>query len=93
MPKRSRRKPASRKGRPKKEAANSARDPNQMAYDLVRRIEEMGATADGKNPMAVALGRLGGLKGGRARADKMSKDQRRESAIKAARARWDRKIG
>lgn len=64
-----------------------------MAYDLVRRIEEMGAKTGGKNPLAVALGRLGGLKGGRARAGKLTKEQLRESAIKAARARWDRKIG
>lgn len=62
-----------------------------MAYDLVKRIEEMGAMPDGKNPLAVALGRLGGLKGGRARADKLTEDERKASAIKAARARWDRK--
>lgn len=64
-----------------------------MAYDLVKRIEEVGAATGGKNPIAVALGRLGGLKGGRARADKLSKEQRRESALKAARARWDRSSG
>ena len=63
-----------------------------MAYDLVKRIEEMGAERGGKNPLAVALGRLGGLKGGRARADKLSKEQRHDSALKAARARWDPKI-
>lgn len=42
----------------------------------------------GKNPMAVALGRLGGLKGGKARADAMTKKERSESASKAAQARW-----
>jgi hypothetical protein len=42
----------------------------------------------GKNPMAVALGRMGGLKGGRARADSMSEEERRISAIHAAKARW-----
>jgi hypothetical protein len=41
-----------------------------------------------KNPAAVALGRLGGLKGGRARANKLTPEQRKESARKAARARW-----
>lgn len=41
-----------------------------------------------KNPAAVALGRLGGLKGGRARAAKLSQKQRREIARKAAQARW-----
>lgn len=41
-----------------------------------------------KNPAAVALGRLGGLKGGRARAEKLSPEQRREIAKNAAKARW-----
>ena len=41
-----------------------------------------------KNPAAVALGRLGGLKGGKARAEKLSPEERREIAIKAAKARW-----
>ena len=44
---------------------------------------------EGKNPAAVALGRLGGLKGGRARAKKMTKKQRSEAARKAAIARWE----
>lgn len=41
-----------------------------------------------KNPAAVALGRLGGLKGGKARADKLSAKKRSEIAKKAAEARW-----
>ena len=41
-----------------------------------------------KNPAAVALGRLGGLKGGKARAAKLSAKKRSEIARKAARARW-----
>lgn len=41
-----------------------------------------------KNPAAVALGRLGGLKGGKARASKLSKKRREEIALKAAKARW-----
>jgi hypothetical protein len=44
-----------------------------------------------KNAAAVALGRLGGLKGGKARARKLTSKQRAESARKAARARWGRK--
>ena len=44
-----------------------------------------------KNPAAVALGRLGGLKGGKARALKLTLTQRKESARKAALARWSRK--
>jgi hypothetical protein len=42
----------------------------------------------GKNPHAVALGRLGGQKGGKARAEKLSARERSEIAKKAARARW-----
>jgi hypothetical protein len=41
-----------------------------------------------KNPAAVALGRLGGLKGGKARASKLTPEQRKEIAKKAAQARW-----
>jgi hypothetical protein len=41
-----------------------------------------------KNPHAVALGRLGGLVGGKARADKLTASKRRKIAIKAAHARW-----
>jgi len=41
-----------------------------------------------KNAAAVALGRLGGLKGGKARAQKLTAEQRRASARKAAVARW-----
>lgn len=43
-----------------------------------------------KDPAAVELGRRGGLKGGRARADKLSPEQRREIARKAAAARWNK---
>lgn len=43
---------------------------------------------DGKDPAAVALGRRGGLKGGRARAEKMTAEQRSEIARRAAEARW-----
>jgi hypothetical protein len=41
-----------------------------------------------KNPAAVALGRLGGLKGGKARAKKLSAKKRKAIARKAAKARW-----
>ena len=49
------------------------------------------ATKAGKDPLAVALGRRGGLKGGKARAAKMTPAQRSEAARKAARARWGSK--
>jgi len=44
-----------------------------------------------KNPNAVALGHLGGLKGGKSRMEKLSPERRREIAINAARARWGKK--
>ena len=43
-----------------------------------------------KNPAAVALGRLGGLKGGKARAENLSAKRRKEIATKAAKARWNK---
>jgi hypothetical protein len=57
-------------------------DTNRLAKQI---IDE--ATAD-KNPAAVALGRLGGLKGGKARAAKLSPEKRAEIAKSAASARW-----
>lgn len=45
-----------------------------------------------KNPAAVALGRLGGLKGGKARAEKLSPKKRKEIAIKAAQTRWKKQL-
>jgi hypothetical protein len=44
-----------------------------------------------KNPAAVALGYLGGLKGGKARAIKLSSQRRKEIARKAAQTRWSKK--
>ncbi len=52
-------------------------------------IEEI--QIEGKNPHAVALGKLGGLKGGKARFDKLTPQQRREIAQRAAQARWHHK--
>ena len=42
----------------------------------------------GKNPAAVARGKIGGLKGGKARAVKLAPQQRQEIAVRAAKARW-----
>ncbi len=47
-------------------------------------------TTSNKNPAAVMLGRLGGLKGGHARAAKMTPEERSESARKAVLARWEK---
>jgi hypothetical protein len=52
-------------------------------------IEDMDDNSEhAKNPAAVALGRLGGLKGGNARAAALSKKRRAEIARRAAKARW-----
>lgn len=47
------------------------------------------AKDEGKNPAAVLLGRLGGLKGGKARAAKLTARKRSQIARKAAKARWE----
>jgi hypothetical protein len=64
----------------------SSKDTNVLASEIVK--EATGEYKTDKNPNAVALGKLGGLKGGKARAKKLSPEQRREIAKKAARARW-----
>ena len=65
------------------------RDFNQAAHGTVQSIIDRTEPAPPpKNPAAVALGKLGGLKGGKARAAKLTPEQRREIAKKAARARW-----
>jgi hypothetical protein len=70
------------------------RDTNQLAKliaDIATGEVEDVKTDDGKNPAAVALGRKGGLKGGKARADSLSQQKRKEIAKKAAEARWGKK--
>jgi hypothetical protein len=67
------------------------RDPNQLGKLIVDLATGEADEADphaGKDPAAVALGRKGGLKGGKARAAKLTPEQRSESARKAAKARW-----
>ena len=68
-------------------------DFNQAAFRVVQEAtEKHDPNAKRKNPAAVALGRLGASKGGQARAAKLSAQQRKAIARKAARARWkDRK--
>jgi hypothetical protein len=68
-------------------------DVNQMAANLIDAISgELPAEQPdpNKNPNAVALGRLGGLKGGRARANNLSAKKRKDIARKAATARWSK---
>lgn len=76
MPDRSRKRPA---------------DVNELARRLVDEATGEAPPFDpdeGKDPAAVALGRKGGLKGGKARAAKMTAEQRSAAARKAAAARW-----
>ena len=71
--------------------SRKTKDVNEIAYAMVQAIADGDVlkTPDGKDPLAVALGRRGGLKGGPARAASLTVQERRESARKAARARWE----
>lgn len=62
--------------------------PTGVYEGLMERLAAKAGVPKKKNAAAVALGRLGGLKGGHARAAKLSPQQRKASAQKAARARW-----
>jgi hypothetical protein len=68
------------------------RDPNQLGKLIVDiatgEVEDI-IEDSGKDPAAVALGRKGGLKGGKARAARMTAEERSEAARRAARKRWD----
>ena len=75
-------------------------DPNVIAHEILQALtgEPAGTTSvkkdspkkqpATKNPAAVALGRLGGIKGGKARMKKLSAKRRAEIASNAAKARW-----
>lgn len=76
------------------------RDINQIAFQIVQEATgeeprdrltlDSGFTHPEKNPAAVALGKLGGHKGGVARASKLTPERRKEIAKRAAEARWKR---
>ena len=78
--------------------SSKADDPNLFAKGVLDQIiakhdpesiaEEAEVKESGKNPAAVALGRLGGRKGGKARSEKLSPAKRKAIARKAAKARW-----
>jgi hypothetical protein len=66
-------------------------DPNELARQIVNEATGEAPSFDpdeGKDPAAVALGRKGGLKGGKARAAKLTPEERSEAARVAAQARW-----
>ena len=65
-------------------------DLNRLAARIVRDATDPAARDDGKDPDAVARGRKGGQRGGKARAERMTAEERSEIARKAAQARWAR---
>ena len=71
------------------------RDFNQLAHQIVLEstglVQPIQPDQPTKNPAAVILGRLGGLRGGAARAAKLSPRKRSQIAAKAAKARWGKK--
>lgn len=70
--------------------SSKPKDINQLAASIVN--EATGQSQEPKkNPAAVALGRLGGLKGGKARAQKLSAQERSKIAQKAAQSRWNKR--
>lgn len=76
---------------PKRSSKKPPSDANEAAAWIVASITgQTPPPIQGKNPAAVALGRMGGLIGGRARATKLSKSRRKEIAKKAARVRWSK---
>ncbi len=72
--------------------SKTPRDLNQLASFIVDQAtsEDKPQEPEGpqKNPAAVELGRLGGKKGGKARAARLTPEERKEIAKKAAKARW-----
>jgi hypothetical protein len=66
-------------------------DPSEIARNVLDAVVPDAEPPKEKNPAAVALGRLGGLKGGKARAEKLTAKERKAIAQKAARQRWSKK--
>lgn len=66
--------------------SSKRKDVNVIASCILEEITS--ASENGEKPYAVILGRHGGLKGGKARVEKLSSEKRSEIARKAARARW-----
>jgi hypothetical protein len=78
---------------PKRPYKKAIEDLNEAAARVVGHIisrSDPEAPPPVKNPAAVELGRRGGLKGGRARAEKLSPKRRSEIARGAAEKRWEK---
>ncbi len=68
-----------------------SKDPNESAFDLIQKVIAKSEGRGEKNPAAVALGKLGGSKGGKIRAANLSKKRKVEIARLAANTRWAKK--
>lgn len=68
--------------------SSKQKDTQELARSILDRVVPDAERNQEKNPAAVALGRLGGLKGGKARAEKLTAKRRAEIAKKAAEKRW-----
>lgn len=89
-------------GKQRKAKKKTRRDVVEIARDVVEKAigekltgepldtPEESQEPETRNPAAVALSKLGGKKGGPARAKKLTAEQRREAASKAAKARWNK---
>lgn len=77
-----------------KRSSKPSSDPSVAAFDAAQRLTGDKSSPDRpkkKNPAAVALGRMGGKKGGSARAGALTPERRAEIARSAAAARWQKK--
>ncbi len=70
---------------------SSIGDENETAFAILQQVTAEAEAQPTKNPAAVALGRMGGLKGGNARAASLTTAKRKAIAKKAAKARWGSK--
>lgn len=77
---------------PNRSSKKRPTDTNQLAKYIVDlstgEAKETETEKSEKNPAAVSLGRLGGLKGGKARAEKLTDERKSEIASNAAKLRW-----
>jgi hypothetical protein len=80
-------------GMPKR--SSKKKNIDETAFSIVQKVTGQAGPQQPepkKNAAAVALGRLGGLKGGEARANKLTPEDRSRIALQAARTRWSKNI-
>ena len=78
---------------PERSSKKRPRDLNKLAATIVDAATKAAIPRESaKNPAAVALGKLGGKKGGKARAEKLTPERRREIAQSAAATRWAKRV-